>query len=56
MGYAVIVLALLAAVLTPPDFVSQTLLMVPLLVLYGISIVAAYVARYRMERAERRAQ
>jgi sec-independent protein translocase protein TatC len=55
-GYAVIALALLAAVLTPPDFVSQTLLMVPLLLLYGLSIGAAYVARYRMERAERQAK
>lgn len=55
-GYAVILLALLAAVLTPPDFVSQVLLMAPLLLLYGISILAAYLARYRMDRLEREAK
>ncbi len=55
-GYAVIALALLAAVLTPPDFVSQILLMAPLLLLYGLGILAAYLARYRMERRERNAK
>jgi sec-independent protein translocase protein TatC len=53
--YALIAIALLAAVLTPPDLVSQVLLMVPLLLLYGVCIIAAYVARYRMNRAERKA-
>jgi sec-independent protein translocase protein TatC len=51
--YAVIALALLAAVLTPPDLVSQVLLMAPLLLLYGVSIAAAYIARLRMNRLER---
>ena len=55
-GYAVVLLALLAAVLTPPDFISQLLLMVPLLLLYAISIGAAYAARYRMNRSERAAK
>jgi sec-independent protein translocase protein TatC len=54
--YAVIVIAILAAVLTPPDLISQVLLMAPLTLLYGVSIVAAYVARYRMNRAERDAE
>jgi sec-independent protein translocase protein TatC len=54
--YAVIVIAILAAVLTPPDLISQVLLMAPLALLYGVSIVAAYVARYRMNRAERDAE
>lgn len=51
--YAVIAIALLAAVLTPPDLVSQVLLMVPLTLLYGVSIVVAYVARFRMNRLDR---
>jgi sec-independent protein translocase protein TatC len=55
-GYAVVLLALLAAVLTPPDFISQLLLMAPLLLLYAISIGAAYAARYRMNRLERDAK
>lgn len=51
--YAVLAIALLAAILTPPDLVSQVLLMLPLAVLYGLSIVAAYAARFRMHRRER---
>ncbi|MGH7828184.1 MAG: twin-arginine translocase subunit TatC [Candidatus Binatia bacterium] len=43
--YAVILIAVLAAVLTPPDLISQLLLMVPFAVLYGISIGIAYFAR-----------
>jgi len=45
--YAVIGIAILAAVLTPPDLVSQTLFMVPLSLLYGVSIGVAYLARRR---------
>jgi sec-independent protein translocase protein TatC len=51
--YAVIAIALLAAVLTPPDLISQILLMVPLAFLYALSIAVAYLARWRMDRAER---
>jgi sec-independent protein translocase protein TatC len=52
--YAVIAIALLAAVLTPPDLVSQVLLMIPLTLLYVLSIGVAYLARWRMNRLERR--
>ena len=51
--YAVIAIALFAAVLTPPDLVSQVSLMVPMTLIYGLSIVAAYVARFWMQRRER---
>jgi sec-independent protein translocase protein TatC len=51
--YAIVAIALFAAVLTPPDLISQVLLMVPLTLLYGISIVVAYAARFRMNRWER---
>ena len=54
--YALIAIALLAAILTPPDLISQIMLMVPLLLLYGLSIVVAYLARFRMHRREREAQ
>jgi sec-independent protein translocase protein TatC len=47
MSYAVIAIAVLAAILTPPDLVSQILFMVPLSLLYIISIGVAYVARKR---------
>jgi sec-independent protein translocase protein TatC len=54
--YAIIVIALLAAVLTPPDFISQILFMIPLSLLYVISIAVAYAARFRMNRLEKAAE
>jgi sec-independent protein translocase protein TatC len=43
--YAVVLIFIVAAVLTPPDVLSQVLMAIPLLVLYGISIGVAYFAR-----------
>lgn len=40
--YAVLVIFIVAALLTPPDAASQVLMAAPLLVLYGISIGVAY--------------
>jgi sec-independent protein translocase protein TatC len=54
--YALIAIALLAAVLTPPDLISQVLLMAPLMLLYATSIAAAYAARYRMNRLKQDAE
>ena len=54
--YAIIVIALLAAELTPPDFISQILFMIPLSLLYVISIAVAYAARFRMNRLEKGAE
>ena len=51
--YALIAIALLAAILTPPDLISQILLMVPLFGLYLLSIAVAYLARFRMNRLDR---
>jgi sec-independent protein translocase protein TatC len=45
--YALIAIAILAAILTPPDFIAQVLLMFPLSLLYGISIGVAYFARQK---------
>jgi len=42
--YAIVVIFIVAAVLTPPDVVSQILMAVPLLLLYGISIIVSYLA------------
>jgi sec-independent protein translocase protein TatC len=47
--YAVVGMAILAAVLTPPDFIAQILFMVPLALLYGVSIGVAFLARRRDE-------
>lgn len=54
--YAIIALALLSALLTPPDLISQILLMIPLALLYLLSIGVAYGARWRMNRRERDAE
>lgn len=40
--YAVVVMFIVAAILTPPDVVSQVLMAGPLLVLYGVSIGVAW--------------
>ena len=39
--YAVVIIFVVAAVLTPPDVISQISLAVPLMVLYELSILAA---------------
>jgi sec-independent protein translocase protein TatC len=43
--YAIVAIFIVAAILTPPDVLSQTLLALPLLVLYGLSILIAFLAR-----------
>jgi sec-independent protein translocase protein TatC len=53
--YAIVIMFAVAAVLTPPDIVSQTCLAVPLIVLYEGSIISARVverARARREAEE----
>ena len=40
--YAIVVAFVIAAVLTPPDVVSQLLLAVPLVVLYEVSLIAIW--------------
>ncbi|MBD3345359.1 MAG: twin-arginine translocase subunit TatC [Chitinivibrionales bacterium] len=43
--YAIVVMFILSAILTPPDVISQAFLVVPLLVLYGISIGVSFLAQ-----------
>ncbi len=45
--YAILVIFFLAAILTPPDLISQILLSVPLSLIYGVSIGAAYLGQLR---------
>jgi sec-independent protein translocase protein TatC len=40
--YAIVAIFVVAAVLTPPDVLSQILLAIPLLFLYGLSILVSY--------------
>lgn len=50
--YAIVVSAFLAAFLTPPDALSMIMMMVPLLLLYEISIFCAWVVVRRRARRE----
>ncbi len=49
--YAVVLTFVAAAVLTPPDVISQTFMALPTLMLYGVSILIA--KRIEAKRAER---
>lgn len=42
-GIAIVMIFILAAILTPPDIISQTTMAIPLLILYELSIVIAKV-------------
>ncbi len=48
--YAVLGIFIVAAALTPPDMVSQFLLAIPLLLLYGASIFVSYLFRAQQAR------
>jgi sec-independent protein translocase protein TatC len=52
--YAVLGLFIISAILTPPDVASQILMVVPLMVLYMVSIAVAYL--FRRKDGERRGQ
>ena len=41
--YAVVIILILSALLTPPDPLSQMLMAVPLIFLYAVSIGVAYI-------------
>ena len=43
--YALLIIVILAAILTPPDVFSQILMAIPLLLLYEIGILLVYIAR-----------
>lgn len=48
--YAILVIIILAAILTPgPDVASQMLLAIPLIFLYGVSIIVAYLFHRRAD-------
>jgi sec-independent protein translocase protein TatC len=50
--YAVVLVFVVAAVLTPPDVVSQTFMALPMLVLYGVSILLARRIEKRREQRQ----
>ncbi len=55
--YAVLVVFILAAVITPtPDMVTQSLVAVPMLGLYGLSILIAFVVKRGKDRERRKSE
>ncbi|MFD2601194.1 twin-arginine translocase subunit TatC [Flavobacterium suzhouense] len=53
--YAIVVILIIAAIVTPPDVVSQTIVSIPLLILYEVSIfIAARIEKNKakLEKAE----
>lgn len=51
--YAILIIAIVAAILTPPDVLSMTLLGIPLYILYELSVlVTFFVGRKRTVQAE----
>jgi sec-independent protein translocase protein TatC len=51
--YAILIIFIVAAVITPgPDVVSQTLVAVPMVMLYGISIAIAWIFQKRSREPE----
>jgi sec-independent protein translocase protein TatC len=49
--YAILIVFVVAAILTPPDVISQTMLAIPLLVLYEVSIWVTHFVRKKKEAA-----
>lgn len=54
--YAYLVLAIVSAIVTPPDFLSQTLVMIPLCLLYEISIQLSKVVYRKKLKKDRMAK
>ena len=53
--YAYLVLAILSALVTPPDFISQTIVFIPLIVLFELSVgLSAFVYRRKLAREQKR--
>ncbi|HEY0011359.1 MAG TPA: twin-arginine translocase subunit TatC [Allosphingosinicella sp.] len=49
--YAILIAFVLAAILTPPDVLSQFLLAIPLILLYELSLIAIWITERRRGRA-----
>lgn len=50
--YVIVILAIVAAILTPPDVISQILLLIPMLILWEISVFIAKRVKTKKDRQE----
>ena len=51
--YAVLIVFITSAILTPPDVVTQVLMALPLLVLYEISIIGSKIVYRKKQQAKK---
>jgi len=54
--YALVIVLILAAVITPPDISTQVIVAVPILILYEVSIVISRIVIKREEKRLKREQ
>jgi sec-independent protein translocase protein TatC len=47
LRHAIVIIFIVAAVITPPDVLSQFFLAMPLLVIYGVSILVSFLSQER---------
>ncbi len=50
--YALLIIIVCAAIITPPDIFSQVLMAIPLMLLYELGILMVYLARRKMKTAD----
>jgi sec-independent protein translocase protein TatC len=50
--YAIVIIFVVAAILTPPDIITQLLLAGPLLILYELSILVSWIVGRGKPKAE----
>jgi sec-independent protein translocase protein TatC len=51
--YALVLVLILSAIITPPDLASQIIVAIPVLILYEISI---YISKFVLKKQERKAK
>ena len=54
--YAILLTFVMAAILTPPDVITQCMMALPLIILYEIGIFISIMARVRREKEKKRAE
>jgi sec-independent protein translocase protein TatC len=52
--YAIVLIFIVAAILTPPDIITQLLMASPLIILYGVSILIAKVVNPEVDESEQK--
>ncbi|RZV60096.1 MAG: twin-arginine translocase subunit TatC, partial [Flavobacteriaceae bacterium] len=52
--YALVIVLIVAAIITPPDIASQIIVAIPILVLYQVSIYISKVVIRNQERKEKK--